>query len=50
MADDPDKTIKDVENALEDSRERAKELEKEIEEAEAKHPPKPDHADDGGVI
>jgi phage shock protein A len=50
MAGEQDKSIKDVENELAKSRERAKELEKKIEEAEAKHPPRVDHTEDGGVI
>jgi peptidoglycan hydrolase CwlO-like protein len=50
MADDQDKSIKDVEKELEDIKERADKLDKQIKDAEAKHPPKLDHPDDGGVI
>lgn len=50
MPDEREKTPKDVERALADLDERAKTLEDDLERAEEKHPPKPDHANDGGVI
>jgi hypothetical protein len=51
MTSGHDKSIKDVEEALAQSQARAKVLEKEIEVAEARHPPTPsDHTEDGGVI
>ena len=45
-----DKSIKDVEEEMERTKERAKILEKQIEEAEAKHPPKLDHPEGGGTF
>ena len=50
MTGDQDKSMKAVEQELEEIKERADKLEKEIQQAEAKHPPKIDHAEDGGVI
>jgi septal ring factor EnvC (AmiA/AmiB activator) len=50
MTGDQTKSIKDVEDELAQSKERAKALEKQIKEAEAKHPPPIDHPEDGGVI
>ena len=49
MADD-DKSLKDAERELTELEARAKALEKRLDEAEAKHPPEIDHADEGGVI
>lgn len=48
--DDDPKSVKDIEAALDDLKQRADKLEKKIEDAETKHPPKLDHPDDGGVI
>ena len=50
MPDETEKTPKDVERELADIEERAKTLEEDLAQAEQKHPPKPDHANDGGVI
>jgi hypothetical protein len=59
MADDQDKSVKDVERELEHSRKRSEDLKNEIDAAQAKHPPKalPDpppertgQPDDGGVV
>jgi hypothetical protein len=50
MTNDNDKSIKDVEDEIARSQERAKELDKEIAEAETKHPAPIDHTEDGGVI
>jgi hypothetical protein len=50
MTNDDDKSIKDVEDEIARSKERAKELDKEIAEAETKHPAAIDHGEDGGVI
>jgi len=50
MPDEHEKTPKDVERELADIEEQAQALEEELAQAEAKHPPKPDHASDGGVI
>ena len=47
---DQEKSIKEIEKALAESEERARQLDRKIEEAEAKHPPPPDHANEGGVI
>ena len=50
MTDEDDKSIKDVENELADSKARADALDKAIKDAEAKHPVQIDHAEDGGVF
>jgi hypothetical protein len=50
MPDEREKTPKDVERELADIEERSKTLEEELAQAEARRPPKPDHASDGGVI
>ena len=50
MSDDQQKIPKDVEREFADIEERAKALEDELAQAEQKHPPKLDHASDGGVI
>ena len=50
MPDKREKTPKDVERELADIEERAQTLEEDLARAEEKHPPKPDHANDGGVI
>ena len=50
MPQEPAKTPKDLERDLAEIDERAEALEKEIAQAEDKHPPKPDHASDGGVF
>ncbi len=44
------KMPKTVAEELEELETRTDKLEKEIEKAEQKHPPKIDHAEDGGVI
>ena len=44
------KSMNDVEAELEAVKKRADALEKDIHEAEVKHPPPLDHAEDGGVI
>jgi len=50
MPDEPEKTSKQVEQDLADIEARSKALEEDLAQAEEKHPPKPDHASDGGVI
>ena len=50
MADDKPTTMTEAERQLARLEERSKALEKEITEAEAKVPPKPDHANDGGIF
>jgi hypothetical protein len=50
MNSEEGKSIKEVEDEIARSRERAKELDKEISEAETKHPAPIDHTEDGGVI
>ncbi len=50
MPDEHEKSPKEVERDLAAIEERAEALEKDLEKAEEKHHPKPDHANDGGVI
>jgi hypothetical protein len=50
MNGNDDKTAKEVEDDLEALREQADALGEKLDKAEDKHPPKPDHADDGGVF
>jgi len=50
MNDEKPQSPKEVEEALNDIKQRADKLEKKIQDAESKHPPKIDHPDDGGVI
>ena len=50
MAGDQENTAKEVEDELAEIAKRSEALEKQIENAEAKHAPPPDHAGDGGVI
>ena len=50
MTREDDKSIKDVEDELAESQAQAKQLGKEIAEAETKHPAPINRTEDGGVI